>query len=74
MASSPMVMISGVTAGVRRSHHGDAARTLDAYRGIPLQSAYCAAKHAVQGLCESLRAALRLALKKATMPHHNSDT
>jgi NAD(P)-dependent dehydrogenase (short-subunit alcohol dehydrogenase family) len=26
-----------------------------AYRGIPLQSAYCAAKHAVQGFCDSLR-------------------
>ncbi len=25
-----------------------------AYRGIPLQSAYCAAKHAVQGFCDSL--------------------
>jgi NAD(P)-dependent dehydrogenase (short-subunit alcohol dehydrogenase family) len=30
-----------------------------AYRGIPLQSAYCAAKHAIQGFCESLRAELR---------------
>jgi NAD(P)-dependent dehydrogenase (short-subunit alcohol dehydrogenase family) len=29
-----------------------------AYRGIPLQSAYCAAKHAVQGFCDSLRAEL----------------
>lgn len=26
-----------------------------AYRGIPLQSAYCAAKHAIQGFCDSLR-------------------
>ena len=26
-----------------------------AYRGIPLQSADCAAKHAVQGFCDSLR-------------------
>ena len=25
-----------------------------AYRGIPLQSAYCAAKHAIQGFCDSL--------------------
>lgn len=25
-----------------------------AYRGIPLQSAYCGAKHAVQGFCDSL--------------------
>ncbi|WP_255281803.1 thiamine pyrophosphate-requiring protein [Actinomadura madurae] len=29
-----------------------------AYRGIPLQSAYCGAKHAVQGLHDSLRAEL----------------
>lgn len=29
-----------------------------AYRGIPVQSAYCAAKHAVQGFCESLRTEL----------------
>jgi len=29
-----------------------------AYRGIPLQSAYCAAKHAVEGFCDSLRSEL----------------
>ncbi|MDM7916879.1 MAG: SDR family oxidoreductase, partial [Candidatus Eisenbacteria bacterium] len=29
-----------------------------AYRGIPLQSAYCAAKHAVQGFVDSLRTEL----------------
>ncbi|HEX8411944.1 MAG TPA: SDR family oxidoreductase [Thermoanaerobaculia bacterium] len=29
-----------------------------AYRGIPLQSAYCAAKHAIQGFHDSLRAEL----------------
>jgi len=29
------------------------------YRGIPLQSAYCAAKHAIQGFTESLRAESR---------------
>src|SRR5437870_5880922 len=29
-----------------------------AYRGIPLQSAYCGAKHAVQGFCDSLRCEL----------------
>jgi short-subunit dehydrogenase len=29
-----------------------------AYRGIPLQSAYCGAKHAIQGLSESIRAEL----------------
>jgi NAD(P)-dependent dehydrogenase (short-subunit alcohol dehydrogenase family) len=30
-----------------------------AYRGIPLQSAYCGAKHAVQGFTDSVRAELR---------------
>jgi short-subunit dehydrogenase len=29
-----------------------------AYRGIPLQAAYCAAKHAIQGFCDSLRSEL----------------
>lgn len=29
-----------------------------AYRGIPLQSAYCGSKHAIQGLTDSLRAEL----------------
>jgi short-subunit dehydrogenase len=29
-----------------------------AYQGIPLQAAYCGAKHAIQGFCESLRAEL----------------
>ena len=29
-----------------------------AHRGIPLQSAYCAAKHAIQGFCDSLRSEL----------------
>src|SRR5436309_2505682 len=29
-----------------------------AYRGIPLQAAYCAAKHAIQGVCDSLRCEL----------------
>jgi short-subunit dehydrogenase len=29
-----------------------------AYRGIPLQSAYCASKHAIQGFCDSLNCEL----------------
>jgi NAD(P)-dependent dehydrogenase (short-subunit alcohol dehydrogenase family) len=29
-----------------------------AYRGIPLQSAYCAAKHAIRGFCDSLQCEL----------------
>jgi NAD(P)-dependent dehydrogenase (short-subunit alcohol dehydrogenase family) len=32
-----------------------------AYRGIPLQSAYCAAKHAIRGFDDSIRAELRAA-------------
>jgi short-subunit dehydrogenase len=48
-----------------------------AYRGIPLQSAYCAAKHAVQGFQESLQAELRhdRSLVRTTMvqlPAHNT--
>jgi NAD(P)-dependent dehydrogenase (short-subunit alcohol dehydrogenase family) len=30
-----------------------------AFRGIPLQAAYCAAKHAIDGFCDSLRCELR---------------
>jgi NAD(P)-dependent dehydrogenase (short-subunit alcohol dehydrogenase family) len=29
-----------------------------AYRGIPLQAAYCASKHGIQGFCDSLRSEL----------------
>ena len=44
-----------------------------AYRGIPLQSAYCAAKHAIQGFCDSLRCELihdrsRVRLTMVQMP------
>lgn len=41
-----------------------------AYRGIPLQSAYCASKHAVQGFFDSLRAELvhDKSSVKVTMP------
>ncbi len=35
-----------------------------AYRGIPLQSAYCGAKHAIQGFTESLRCELLHAKKR----------
>jgi short-subunit dehydrogenase len=30
-----------------------------AYRAIPLQASYCAAKHAIEGFTESLRTELR---------------
>jgi hypothetical protein len=37
------------------------------YRGIPLQSAYCAAKHAVQGFADSLRTELLHAGSRVTV-------
>src|SRR5947207_3041023 len=40
-----------------RGHIVQVGRAL-AYRGIPLQSAYCGAKHAIQGLTESVRCEL----------------
>jgi NAD(P)-dependent dehydrogenase (short-subunit alcohol dehydrogenase family) len=48
-----------------------------AYRGIPLQSAYCAAKHALQGFQDSLRAELlhansRVSLAMVQLPGVNT--
>ncbi len=48
-----------------------------AYRGIPLQSAYCAAKHAIQGFNDSLRAELlhdgsRVRITMVQMPALNT--
>jgi NAD(P)-dependent dehydrogenase (short-subunit alcohol dehydrogenase family) len=48
-----------------------------AYRGIPLQSAYCAAKHAIQGFCDSLRSELlhdrsRVQVSMVQMPAMNT--
>jgi NAD(P)-dependent dehydrogenase (short-subunit alcohol dehydrogenase family) len=48
-----------------------------AYRGIPLQAAYCAAKHAIQGFCDSLRSELihdesRVTLTMVQMPALNT--
>jgi NAD(P)-dependent dehydrogenase (short-subunit alcohol dehydrogenase family) len=42
-----------------------------AYRGIPLQSAYCASKHAIQGMHDALRPELLHAKSNVhvTMPH-----
>jgi NAD(P)-dependent dehydrogenase (short-subunit alcohol dehydrogenase family) len=57
-------VVHGTLAALRRMHRRDRGVIVQvgsalAYRGIPLQSAYCAAKHAVQGFCESLRTELR---------------
>jgi NAD(P)-dependent dehydrogenase (short-subunit alcohol dehydrogenase family) len=53
----------GTMAALRRMRRRDAGVIVQvgsalAYRGIPLQGAYCGAKHALQGFLESLRAEL----------------
>jgi NAD(P)-dependent dehydrogenase (short-subunit alcohol dehydrogenase family) len=55
--------VNGTRAALRHMRPRRAGRIIHvgsalAYRGIPLQSAYCAAKHAVQGLTDSLRSEL----------------
>jgi NAD(P)-dependent dehydrogenase (short-subunit alcohol dehydrogenase family) len=52
--------VHGTLAALRRMRPRDAGTIVQvgsalAYRGIPLQAAYCAAKHALQGFFESLR-------------------
>src|SRR5207248_5156754 len=48
-----------------------------AYRGIPLQSAYCGAKHAIKGFTESVRTELmhdrsRVKVSMVQLPAHNT--
>jgi NAD(P)-dependent dehydrogenase (short-subunit alcohol dehydrogenase family) len=55
--------VYGTLAALRRMLRRDRGIIIQvgsalAYRGIPLQSAYCAAKHAVQGFVDSLRCEL----------------
>jgi NAD(P)-dependent dehydrogenase (short-subunit alcohol dehydrogenase family) len=55
--------VYGTLAALRRMlprDHGSIIQVGSAlaYRGIPLQSAYCGAKHALQGFCDSLRCEL----------------
>jgi NAD(P)-dependent dehydrogenase (short-subunit alcohol dehydrogenase family) len=55
--------VNGTRAALRRMAVRDRGSIVQvgsalAYRGIPLQSAYCASKHAIQGLCDSLRTEL----------------
>ena len=55
--------VHGTLAALRRMRLRDRGSIVQvgsalAYRGIPLQSAYCAAKHAVQGFCDSLHSEL----------------
>jgi NAD(P)-dependent dehydrogenase (short-subunit alcohol dehydrogenase family) len=56
-------VVYGTLAALRRMkprNHGVIVQVGSAlaYRGIPLQSAYCAAKHAIEGFCDSLRSEL----------------
>jgi NAD(P)-dependent dehydrogenase (short-subunit alcohol dehydrogenase family) len=56
-------VVYGTMAALRRMRPRDRGAIVQvgsalAYRGIPLQSAYCGAKHAIQGLNDSLRAEL----------------
>jgi short-subunit dehydrogenase len=56
-------LVHGTLAALRRMLPRDRGTIVQvgsalAYRGIPLQSAYCGAKHAVQGFTESVRSEL----------------
>lgn len=56
--------VHGTLAALRRMLPRDRGTIVQvgsalAYRGIPLQAAYCAAKHAIQGFDDSLRCELR---------------
>jgi NAD(P)-dependent dehydrogenase (short-subunit alcohol dehydrogenase family) len=56
-------VVYGTLAALRRMLPRDCGTIVQigsalAYRGIPLQSAYCGAKHAIQGFTESLRCEL----------------
>lgn len=56
--------VHGTQAALRRMRPRDQGVILQvgsvlAYRGIPLQSAYCGAKHALQGFCDSLWSELK---------------
>ena len=58
-----MGQVHGVRAALKRMLPRDSGTIVLvgsalAYRGIPLQSAYCAAKHAIRGFTESLRCEL----------------
>ena len=55
--------VYGTLSALRRMQQRDHGTIIQvgsalAYRGIPLQSAYCAAKHAIQGFTESVRCEL----------------
>ena len=56
-------VVNGTLSALRRMLPRDRGTIVQvgsalAYRGIPLQAAYCASKHAIQGFCDSLRSEL----------------
>ncbi len=75
-------VVHGTLAALKRMFPRDRGSIVQvgsalAYRGIPLQSAYCAAKHAIQGFCDSLRSELihdgsRVRLTMVQMPALNT--
>lgn len=74
--------VHGAQAALKRMLPRDRGRIILigsalAYRGIPLQSAYCAAKHAIQGFADSLRTELlhdrsRVTLTMIQLPAMNT--
>lgn len=74
--------VHGTLAALRRMTPRDSGTVVQvgsalAYRGIPLQSAYCAAKHAIKGFTESLRCELihersRIRLNMVHLPAVNT--
>ena len=75
-------VVNGTLAALRRMLPRDAGKIVQigsalAYRSIPLQSAYCAAKHAIVGFTDSLRCELihdksKISLSVVHMPALNT--
>jgi short-subunit dehydrogenase len=75
-------VVHGTLAALRRMQHRDDVAILQvgsalAYRSIPLQAAYCAAKHAIAGFTDSLRCELihdrsRIRLSMVNLPAMNT--
>jgi short-subunit dehydrogenase len=74
--------VNGTLAALKRMLPRDCGHIIQvgsalAYRGIPLQAAYCASKHAIQGFMDSLRAELiheqsRVVVTMVQMPALNT--
>ena len=74
--------VHGTMAALKHMRRGDRGKIIQigsalAYRGIPLQSAYCGAKHAIRGFTNSVRAELihansKISLSVVEMPAMNT--